>query len=256
MNTIIFVGEHFRTYDVQWHSHEEWEFVYCTGGEGVFHFENGSTMTYSKGDVVAIPPQEIHSNNSQEGFTNLHMRMAEPSFPYRNAFRVADGQNGQLKMAFEEAKVYFLADIKNRELVLAALGELICSYLIVYRSNNEFSKPVEQIRSLIFNNYSHPDFELDEAIREMPFHYDYKRKLFKKEIGVTPLEYMTNLRMKKAEVMLTAMWGRDYSMAEIAKLCGYDDSLYFSRVFKKHFGCSPTVFAKNAGRKPTEEEKI
>ena len=80
----------------------------------------------------------------------------------------------------------------------------------------------------------------------MPFHYDYLRKLFKKEMGVTPLEYMTNLRMKKAETMLVAMWGRDYSVAEIGALCGYDDALYFSRVFKKHFGCSPTVFAKNA----------
>ena len=88
---------------------------------------------------------------------------------------------------------------------------------------------------------------MDEAIREMPFHYDYLRKLFKKEMGVTPLEYMTNLRMKKAETLLVAMWGRDYSVAEIGALCGYDDALYFSRVFKKYFGCSPTAFAKNAG---------
>lgn len=252
MNTILFVGEHSRTFDVQWHSHEEWEFVYCTGGEGIFHFENGSTMTYSAGDVVAIPPREIHSNNSQEGFTNIHMRLAEPSFPYRNAFRVADDQKGNLKNAFEEAKVYFVADIKHRELVLAALGELICSYMIVFRSNNEFSRSVEQIRSLIFSNYARSDFALDEAIRQMPFHYDYLRKLFKKEMGVTPLEYMTSLRMKKAETMLTAMWGRDYSVAEIGALCGYDDALYFSRVFKKYFGCSPSVFAKNSAKSQAE----
>ena len=56
MNSIVYVGEHSRTYDVQWHTHEEWELVYCTGGGGVFHFENGSTMTYDKGDVVAVPP--------------------------------------------------------------------------------------------------------------------------------------------------------------------------------------------------------
>ena len=252
MNMIFFVGEHSRTFDVQWHSHEEWEFVYCTGGEGVFQFENGSTMTYSKGDVVAIPPREIHSNNSQEGFTNIHMRMADPSFPYRNAFRVADDVKGHLKIAFDEAKVYFLADMKHREVVLAALGELICSYMMVFRSNNEFSRSVEQIRALIFANYSSSDFALDEAIRAMPFHYDYLRKLFKKEMGMTPLEYMTNLRMKKAETMLTAMWGGGYSVAEIGEQCGYDDALYFSRVFKKHFGCSPKVFAKNAAKKPSE----
>lgn len=255
MNSIVFVGQHSKTYDVQWHTHDEWEFVYCTDGGGVFRFENGATMTYSQGDVVAIPPREIHSNNSQEGFTNIHMRMMDPSFPYRNAFRVADDEKAHLKGAFEEAKAYFVTDIKHRDMILAALGELICSYLIVYRSNNELSRPVEQIRSLIFHNYSRSDFALDEAIRGMPFHYDYLRELFKKEMGITPLEYMTNLRMKKAETMLAAMWGRDYSVAEISGLCGYEDALYFSRVFKKHFGCSPTAFAKNAGMSRDEDGK-
>lgn len=253
MNTITFVGEHSRTYDVQWHCHEEWELVYCTDGEGAFRFENGAVMSYSKGDVVAIPPREIHCNSSLEGFTNIHMRMGEPSFPYRNAFRVADDARGHLRIAFEEAKVYFLADLKQKDMMLRALGELICSYMIVFRSNNELSRPVEQIRALVVSNYSRCDFALDEAIRELPFHYDYLRKLFKKEMGMTPLEYMTSLRMKKAETMLTAMWGRDYSMAEIGELCGYDDALYFSRVFKKHFGCSPTVFAKKPVKSRTEE---
>ena len=245
MNTILFVGEHARTYDVQWHSHDHWELVYCTGGEGTFTFENGTTLQYKEGEVVAIPPKELHCNSSQDGFTNIHMRMADPSFPYRSAFRVQDDSMGHLKMAFTEARFYSLADIKKRELVMAALGELICSYMIVYRSNSEFSKPVEQIRGLIINHYAESSFQLDEAIRAMPFHYDYLRKLFKKEMGITPLEYMTNLRMKKAEMMLTAMWGSDYSVAEIGQLCGFEDALYFSRVFKKHFGCSPSAFVKN-----------
>lgn len=244
MNTILFVGEHNKTFDVQWHSHSEWELVYCTAGAGTFQFENGSSIDYREGDVVAIPPDELHTNASTEGFTNIHIRMAEPSFPYRSAFRVQDDNERHLRSAFAEAKKYILADIRKKELVLAALGELICSYMIVYRSNNEFSRPVEQIRQLIMDHYSQSDFALDEAIRSMPFHYDYLRKLFKKELGVTPLEYMTGQRMKKAEIMLTTMWGSNYSIAEIAQLCGFDDALYFSRVFKKYYGCSPSFFAK------------
>ena len=107
---------------------------------------------------------------------------------------------------------------------------------------------------MIIANYADVDFALDEAIRKMPFHYDYLRKLFKKEMGLTPLEYMTQLRMKKAEMMLTAMWRGDYTIAEIGELCGFEDSLYFSRVFKKHFGCSPSAFAKNQ-EKGAEGEK-
>lgn len=248
MNTIQFVGEHSRTFEVQWHSHDAWELVYCTGGSGTFHFESGSTIEYRQGQIVAIPPYERHANFSNEGFTNLHIRMEDPAFPYRSAFRVDDDSQSHLKTAFAEARYYLLADIQKRELVMAALGELICSYMIVYRSNNEFSKPVDQIRSLIIDHYAESNFALDEAIRAMPFHYDYLRKLFKKEMGVTPLEYMTGLRMKKAEIMLTTMWSSDYSVAEIGELCGYEDALYFSRVFKKHFGCSPTAFAKTRGK--------
>lgn len=256
MNSILFVGEHSRTFDVQWHSHDQWEVVYCTSGEGTFQFENGTTLNYKAGEAVAIPPKELHANFSKEGFTNIFLRVADPSFPYRSAFRVSDDVDNHLKIAFEQAKYYYLADIRKRELVLGALGELISSYMIVYRSNTAFSEPVERLRSIIIRDYSQVDFALDEVIRSMPFHYDYLRKLFKKEIGLTPLEYMTSLRMKKAETMLAAMWGNDYTVSEIGELCGYDDALYFSRVFKKHFGCSPSVFAKNKGRSDAQDENV
>lgn len=249
MNNILFAGEHSRTYKVQWHSHDYWELVYCTGGQGVFSFENGATIQYGEGDAVAIPPNERHTNLSTQGFTNIHLTMEDPVFPFRDAFRVSD-EEGNLKHAFSQAKYYFLSDIHKRELVLGALGELIVSYMIVYRNKSEFSAPVEQIRSLILHSYAQPDFALDEAVRQMPFHYDYLRKLFKKEMGITPLEYMTSLRMKKAESLLAAMLTREYSVAEVARMCGFEDALYFSRVFKKTYGCSPSNFAKKSAKCP------
>lgn len=244
MNTILFVGEHPKTYDVRWHSHDHWELVYCTSGEGAFRFQNGTVMTYQAGDVVVIPPQEVHTNSSSKGFTNIHITMADPSFPYRTAFRIMDDEEENVKMAFQQARYFYMGDIKNADLVLTALGDLIVSYMIVCRSNAEFSEPVEKIRASIRRNYSRPDYALDAFMRSMPFHYDYLRKLFKKEVGVSPLEYLTSLRMKSAETLLTAMWTNEYSVAEIAQMCGFEDALYFSRVFKKHFGCSPTNYSK------------
>lgn len=260
MNDIQFVGEHATTFEVRWHSHEQWELVYCTWGEGSFQFENGTIMHYREGDTVAIPPGETHCNSSQEGFKNLHVRIADPAFPYKSAFRVADDMDRHLREAFQQAKYYYLSDIRRCELVLSALGELISSYMVVFRSNSDFSAPVEQIRNMILRSYAAPDFALDDYIQQQPFHYDYLRKLFKKEIGVTPLEYMTRLRMKKASTMLTAQGDSDYSVAEIARLCGYEDALYFSRVFKKTFGVSPSVFVsrRNEGtlKLPENEENI
>ena len=244
MNQILFVGEHPKTYDVRWHTHEHWELVYCTSGKGCFQFENGAIIQYQSGELVAIPPREVHANMGPEGFTNIHITMEEPSFPYKTAFRVADDDMKSLHSAFAQAKCYYMGDIKKKELVLEALASLIVGYVVVFRSNTEFSEPVERIRASIMRNYSRTDYALDEFIREMPFHYDYLRKLFKKEVGMSPLEYMTGLRMRSAETLLTAMWTNEYAISEIAQMCGYEDSLYFSRVFKKYFGCSPTNFVK------------
>ena len=248
MNTILFVGEHPKTFDVRWHTHEHWELVYCTGGRGTFRFESGSEISYQTGDVVVIPPREVHANSSTEGFTNIHITMSDPSFPYRTAFRIADDEEGNVKMAFLQAKYFYMGDIQNADLVLAALGDLIVSYMIVRRSNAEFSEPVEKIRESIRRNYARPDYVLDEVMRSMPFHYDYLRKLFKKEVGASPLEYMTRLRMKSAETLLTAMWTNAYSISEIAQMCGFEDALYFSRVFKKYYGCAPSNYAKKRGQ--------
>ena len=115
MNTILFVGEHARTYNVHWHDHEVWELVYCTGGEGVFKFVDGQQLPYKTGDAVAIPPSVRHANYSDSGFTNLHLTMDAPSFPYREAFRVCDDSEGHLKNAFREAKFYYLSDLKRKE---------------------------------------------------------------------------------------------------------------------------------------------
>lgn len=255
MNTILYVGEQFRTFDVRWHNHEYWELVYCTAGEGTFQLENGTMVSYHQGQAVAIPPREIHMNSSSEGFTNIHLTMNAPTFPYKSAFIVDDDAEGHMRIAFAQARYYYQSDLKRRELMLSALGELITSYMIVFRDNGEFSEVVETIRTGIIRNFSNPAYELDQEIRRMPFNYDYLRKIFQKEMGLTPLKYLTDLRMKKAKSMLTAAWTREYSVAEVAADCGFGDALYFSRVFKKYYGCSPSEFARRHQGEEGGEER-
>ena len=71
----------------------------------------------------------------------------------------------------------------------------------------------------------------------------YFIKLFKKNLGVSPQEYYAELIIDKSSHLLI---NTDYSISEIAKLCGIDDALYFSRMFKKHMGISPLAYRKNS----------
>lgn len=245
MNDLFFVGRHLTTYAVQTHKHDEWELIYCTSGKGEVFFENGSTMQYKTGEIVAIPPHMLHSNRSVQGFTNIHVRIADATFPYKFAVKITDDHDAHIKTCFSEALFYYNSDINRKELVLSALGELIVSYIITFQSQNSFSEMVELIRNDILKNFSDTGYCLEDYIRTIPFNYDYLRKLFKKEMGVTPHEYMTTMRMKKAEKLLLAMRVNEYTIGEIAEMCGFDEPLYFSRVFKKTFGKSPSAFVSD-----------
>lgn len=249
MNNINYVGRHLRTYSVLQHAHDDWELVYCTSGQGEFVFDRGEPIKYKKGDVIAIPPKMKHINHSDEGFTNIYLTISDAMLPYRSAKKIVDETERQIYRSFSEASYYFNSDINNKELVLSALGSLIVSYLIVYLGKNNTSEVVEDIRKSILQNFSDVNYELDKYLKSLPFSYDYLRKLFKKETGITPHEYLTRTRMNAAKMLLSGTSRYDYSISETSEMCGFSEPLYFSRVFKKRFGCSPTQFAQNVDDK-------
>ena len=254
MNDINFVGRQLRVYSVMQHTHEDWELVYCTSGQGEYVFENAEPIKYRKGEVIAIPPHVKHANVSDEGFTNIYLTISNATLPYRNAKKVVDEAERQIYRSICESNYYFNSNIPNKELVLSALGSLIVSYLIVYLGKNSNSEVVEDIRRSILQNFSDTTYELDKYLRSLPFSYDYIRKLFKKEMGITPHEYLTRTRMNAAQMLLSGTSRFDYSISETSEMCGFSEPLYFSRVFKKRFGCSPSEFAHKAEDKNSDKK--
>ena len=67
----------------------------------------------------------------------------------------------------------------------------------------------------------------------------YFIKLFREVTGVTPQQYYTQLVLETAKSLLEST---DYTVGQIASLCGLEDPFYFSRLFKKHIGISPSAY--------------
>jgi AraC-like DNA-binding protein len=63
--------------------------------------------------------------------------------------------------------------------------------------------------------------------------------LFRAQVGTSPLQYQTGLRLARARELLDAT---DLPVAAVAQACGYDDPLYFSRRFTRTHGTSPTAY--------------
>ncbi len=62
---------------------------------------------------------------------------------------------------------------------------------------------------------------------------------FKQYVGMTPMQYITSIRIAKAQHLLEST---DYNISEIGAMVGYDNPLYFSRIFKKQIGRSPSHY--------------
>jgi AraC-like DNA-binding protein len=70
---------------------------------------------------------------------------------------------------------------------------------------------------------------------------NYLHRLFRRVFGVTPFDYMQRRRLDRARHLLT---GSALQIQEIAAACGYDNPLYFSRVFARRFGLSPRALRR------------
>ena len=64
---------------------------------------------------------------------------------------------------------------------------------------------------------------------------------FKEYTGTTPTQYLLSLRISNAQSLLEST---SFNVTEIAEIVGYNNPLYFSRLFKKQCGVSPTEFRK------------
>ena len=105
---------------------------------------------------------------------------------------------------------------------------------------NDVSKSfVLRAEEFIRDHYPDPDLTVDVISAELGLSSAYFSTIFKKETGRTPIGYLTDLRMEQARHLLIESDEKTYV---IAGQVGYADPNYFSYVFKKYFGTSPSRY--------------
>lgn len=100
----------------------------------------------------------------------------------------------------------------------------------------EKTNVVNTILTFINENYM-KDITLDRISKNMYLSPAYISKVFKEEVGESPINYLIKIRLSKARNMLEE--GR-LPVKTIAKSVGYHDAYYFSKLYKKYYGTSPS----------------
>ncbi|MBF4693934.1 AraC family transcriptional regulator [Fusibacter ferrireducens] len=103
---------------------------------------------------------------------------------------------------------------------------------------NTKNDPMKRALVFIELNYQEP-LDVDTICRQVNYSRSYLSRLFKKEVGLTILEYINAVRIRKAKSLLI---DTNLSIKEIAKQTGFKNQFYFSKMFKKVQGQAPSVY--------------
>lgn len=110
-----------------------------------------------------------------------------------------------------------------------------------HAANEHFSQTsntVLTVKKYIDEHFSDCDLSLQSLCKRLSYNPKYISSIFKRQIGTGFNEYLRTIRMQQACELIKKGFT---CVGEIAVLCGYRDSLYFSKSFKDFTGVSPTI---------------
>lgn len=94
-----------------------------------------------------------------------------------------------------------------------------------------------------FNDNYNTEISIEEYAAARGMSVSWFIRSFKQYTHTTPMQYLVERRMTNAQVLLETT---GYNITEIGNLVGYDNPLYFSRIFKKQKGMSPSEYRKQS----------
>ncbi len=218
---------------------EYWLLHYVVSGCGVFKTEN-NTYKIKSGEIFVIPPfaetyYEADKTDPWEyiwvGFTtdmSLPEEVLTPVIKCNGAGKIFDMMRDSRNML--DGKSAYLS---------GCLWQLFS--LILENKNQEYKADyIEKAISYMNTEYI-KNIKISDISEMLNIDRCYFSYVFKKQLGVSPMKYLTELRLTKAAELITVY---DKSPSTAAASVGYTDIYHFSKAFKKRFGASPRNYKK------------
>ena len=242
------------------HFHEEYEFLYCTGG--IFECTIDSVCyRLFHGDIMFINSRVPHETSMQDNTTCILLQFRTPYNPrdsLRYLRRFSMGADNPLYIfrkglpetdQLEKCILNIFQEQKNKDnafeyyatayihMLLAHLNRfgIISSDAVLPDSVN--TNKILPVIEYTEKNFSRP-ITVDDAANVLNINKSYFCRLFKRVCSCTFTEYLNFVRVCKAEHMLK----NGDAIADTAYNVGFSSQSYFNKLFKKYKLCSPTEY--------------
>lgn len=231
------------------HWHEYIEMHYILQGSAVFHIDQKEYQV-QQGDLVIANRNELHAGYST-------------SVPYEASLLVFDPRELSHELGSKSFTSLVRGDSHIRDLIARIFAErsegregyrtlcrALVTELLVYLSRHYATKtepikdPIKRRRDLerlqpaldyVEKNYSER-ISVAQLAQLLHLSTDRLGHLFRDGVGQAPLQYINEIRLRKAMSLLKTA---EYTVTEVAQEVGFFDYNHFGRLFRRRYGCTP-----------------
>ena len=240
------------------HSHNYFEYFIITSGS-IFHEVNNRTTELKTGDMVFIRPKDCHKYrvNPSENCNIINVSFRTVYFDsimkyfdnplLTEMLEVSDPPIIALspsRMSALKKKHLLLNLSSDKNGLIALLKSLLCdvfAYFIIEYERQSQASSEKWLQSVLLQMNTPENIEegLPALIRCSGFSHGHLCRIMKKEFGITPSKYITDLRLQYAANLLAST---DYDILSISVQLGFSSLSHFITIFKKKYGVSPSKY--------------
>ena len=233
----------------------DFQIIYIAAGCGHFHFDTVDSETIvPAGNIVIFRPKELqkyeyYGEDKTEvywiHFTGSDVKNILRKYGFPDNERIFPvGTSMEYERIFKRIIIELQRCQDNYEEMLTLL---LRHLLIIFQREltreqvlkNEYLDHEMDTAVTYFNENYNRDINIEEYATSRGMSVSWFIRSFKKFTGSTPMQFIVALRVNNAQVLLETT---NYSINEISKIVGYDNQLYFSRLFHKLKGFSPREY--------------
>jgi len=220
-----------------------YELMYYIEGESVVSF-NGKKYEMSPNNILYLPKGLENDDYSifikkTVKLYNIYFDTADslPDYPVK-----ITAKSGEIMNLFEKL---FRAWVSKKDgyyyksmRYTYHIAELLKKIQPKYGNKNRFAYLLasEEYMSLHYCDYK---FDYAEFVSLSGLSYSYFKKLFIEKYGIPPVKYINRLKINRACELLAT---NSFTVSEISDICGFENTYYFSTVFKNYIGVSPKKY--------------
>ena len=238
----------------------DYQLLYVVSGKAHFYFDDAERIVTAGHMVLFQPRQEQHYEYFGTDKAEVYWVHFTGS-NVKNILRRYDIPLDTPVLYSGASAIYaylFKEMINELQTCRTGYEELLAMYLrqiliLVQRTlqehgtsiNTHIQEEMEYARRY-FNEHYNEQISIEDYAQSRNMSVSWFQRSFKQIVNYSPMQYILTIRMNNAASLLEST---DYSMAEISAIVGYDNPLYFSRLFKKQKGVSPSEYRKLVSQK-------